>query len=168
MLAKEREKQSEFWSFDLGNDPTQVAPMAELIASQVCEFWRDRQSKQAAINMALQEALSNAVHHGNLGLSSGLREGESSRYWELAEVRRTLSPWKDRSVYVEVEATGEDATITITDEGDGFDHNAVRSCSDGSGLFKVHGRGITMIRELMDSVEYSNGGRTITMLIRRN
>lgn len=165
MLAEKRDIETGSWAFELDHNSARIAPMAEHIASQIVDFWRNAPSKQAAINMALQEALSNAVHHGNLELSSGLRESESSKYWDLAEIRRTLSPWKDRRVFVKVEASVESATIVITDEGDGFDHNAVKSCSDGSGLFKVHGRGITMIRELMDAAEYSNGGRTLTMKI---
>ena len=48
--------------------------------------------------MALEEALNNAFYHGNLELSSKLKEDGSSRFIELAAEREVLSPWCERSV----------------------------------------------------------------------
>src|SRR5438105_65027 len=51
------------------------------------------------ITLALREAVINAMHHGNLELSSALREGDERQYHQLAAQRKGQSPYKDRHVH---------------------------------------------------------------------
>jgi len=115
----------------------------------------------------LAELLTNAVEHGNLGITyddkSRLLE---SRSW-AAEVERRLSlPDNSRKrVRIEVLREGECVVYTIEDEGAGFDwKNYITFNPDRA--FDTHGRGIAMSKRLsFDSLEYSGRGNVVTAMI---
>ncbi len=53
--------------------------------------------------------------------------------------------------------------IVIRDPGPGFDHKAVPDPLEGKNLFRGSGRGVFLINELMDTVEFTDGGRQVSM-----
>jgi serine/threonine-protein kinase RsbW len=53
--------------------------------------------------------------------------------------------------------------IVVRDPGTGFDLNKVPDPLEGNNLFKGSGRGVFLINELMDTVEYGDGGRMVKM-----
>jgi anti-sigma regulatory factor (Ser/Thr protein kinase) len=59
-----------------------------------------------------------------------------------------------------------DVLIVVRDPGEGFDPAAVSSPLEGARLFEDHGRGIHLINQFMDEVEFASGGREITMRLR--
>ena len=71
--------------------------------------------------MALQEALDNALYHGNLEISSDLREQDPGLYYRSAEERRVAPPYASRQIFVSVDESPEHVTYRIRDEGPGFD-----------------------------------------------
>ena len=92
-----------------------------------------------AIRIALEEAMVNAIKHGN-----------------------RLDPAK--KVHVESRVTPKRAEITIEDEGPGFDRSAIPDPTDEDNLDKPSGRGILLIEAYMDGVEWSRGGRRLRMV----
>ena len=48
----------------------------------------------------MHEALTNAILHGNLELSSVLRETDETEYYRLSQDRRTQEPYRDRRVHL--------------------------------------------------------------------
>jgi serine/threonine-protein kinase RsbW len=95
--------------------------------------------KEFEIEMALREALANAVLHGCKG---------------------------DPAKKIEFSVTGEKERgilIIVRDPGQGFDHTALPAPIDGENLFSDHGRGIYLINKLMDEVKYERDGREIHM-----
>jgi serine/threonine-protein kinase RsbW len=92
-----------------------------------------------AIRIALEEAMVNAIKHGN-------------------RMDRT------KKVHVEARVTPKRAEITIEDEGAGFDRGAIPDPTDESNLDKPSGRGILLIEAYMDGVEWSRGGRRLRMV----
>ena len=70
---------------------------------------------------ALNEALENAHYHGNLEISSELREDGLGAYFDLARLRRTQAPYRERRIFVHAAFCREQATFVIRDEGPGFD-----------------------------------------------
>jgi CheY-like chemotaxis protein/anti-sigma regulatory factor (Ser/Thr protein kinase) len=117
--------------------------------------------------LALEESLRNAVHHGNLELSSELRDDyEDEKYNEAMEERRRTPPYCDRNVYVNVKISQEGAVFVIRDEGPGFNPEAVPDPTAPENLEAVCGRGIWLMRSLMDEVHYNEKGNEVTLIKR--
>jgi serine/threonine-protein kinase RsbW len=92
-----------------------------------------------AIRIALEEALVNAIKHGN-----------------------RHDP--DKSIRVEARVTKKRAQITIEDEGPGFNRNGIPDPTLEENLHKCSGRGILLIESYMDGVHWSRGGRRLKMV----
>ena len=115
------------------------------------------------VGIALQEALSNAIHHGNLELDSELRQVDENNYYALADQRRKQHPYAGRKVYVEAALSRSELHFVITDEGPGFDIRKVLDPTAEVNLDRIGGRGLLLIRSFMDSVTYNECGNQITM-----
>ena len=68
----------------------------------------------------MTEALANAIFHGNLEVSSDLRQVDESIFYGLAEQRRTEPPYRDRHVHVVVKLDQVSVAFEIRDEGPGL------------------------------------------------
>jgi serine/threonine-protein kinase RsbW len=98
--------------------------------------------KEDAIELALTEALANAVVHGAKG---------------------------DPQKLVECDVACDEAhgmLIVVRDPGPGFDPAAIPSPVLGENIYSNHGRGIFLINQLMDEVQFKNNGKEIHMLKR--
>ena len=92
-----------------------------------------------ALRIALEEALMNAIKHGN-----------------------RLDPQK--KVHVEARVTAKRAEITVEDEGPGFNRHDVPDPTEGENLHKCSGRGILLIEAYMNEVKWDRGGRRLRMV----
>ena len=92
-----------------------------------------------AINLALEEAITNAIRHGN-----------------------KLDP--DKKVHVEARITDERAEIVIEDEGPGFKRDDIPDPTAHENLEKCSGRGILLIEAYMSRVTWERGGRRVKMV----
>jgi anti-sigma regulatory factor (Ser/Thr protein kinase) len=92
-----------------------------------------------AVELALQEAVANAIRHGCRGDAS-----------------------KQLQCSVSCDDTGE-VVITVSDPGPGFDPHAVADPLAPENVLKPSGRGIFLISGLMDDVQYADGGRVVHM-----
>ena len=118
------------------------------LMNSVLEYLLDRvdklgliQIEQSNLFVALDEAFVNAVKHGNRN-----------------------DPGKLLRVTAELSA--REAIFTIEDEGDGFDVREIPDPTDPANLFKSSGRGVLLIYNIMDEVEYSRGGAKLKMVKR--
>ena len=154
--------------FSLPNEGVLVAPLVAKI-KRIVESFKIRDGSGAMrVAMALDEALQNAMLHGNLEVSSRLREGDDANaFYALATERRQLSPFKDRRVNVRVLVTPEMAEITIADEGPGFDPGKIPDPTDPAYLDRPCGRGLWLIHAFIDEVRHNPAGNEITMILRR-
>jgi serine/threonine-protein kinase RsbW len=91
--------------------------------------------------VALDEAFVNAVKHGNKNDPT-----------KLVRVGAELSP--------------TEACFTIEDEGEGFDVATIPDPRDPANLFKSSGRGVLLIYNIMDEVEYNAQGNRVKMVKR--
>jgi anti-sigma regulatory factor (Ser/Thr protein kinase) len=119
---------------------------------------------RVCIGVALHEAVTNAIFHGNLELNSELKERSVQAYYDLARSRRREEPYAGRRVHVGVRLTRQSATFTIRDEGPGFDPAALPDPTDPANLEKTAGRGLLLIRAFMDRVEHNPAGNQITLV----
>jgi len=90
------------------------------------------------IQMAIEEAVVNAIEHGN---------------------KRDAS----KTVHVIYIVDAESAEMTITDQGQGFDHRNVADPTEEERLDQPRGRGVLLIRELMCEVRYNEKGNSVWM-----
>jgi serine/threonine-protein kinase RsbW len=90
------------------------------------------------VEIALREALANAIIHGN---HEDLR----------------------KHVYVTCRCEPDTVSIAVKDEGNGFDINNVPDPTAPQNLGSVHGRGIHMMKALMDEVRFEEGGVLVHM-----
>jgi len=119
------------------------------------------------VGVALREALVNAIYHGNLELSSELREIDGGKPYEvLAEKRRHEMPYMPRRARVLARVTRTEVTYVVSDEGPGFDLTALPDPTDPAQLERVSGRGLLLIRTFMDEVTHNARGNEITMIKR--
>lgn len=115
--------------------------------------------------MALEEALNNAFYHGNLEISSELKEDGSSRFMELAAERQQLVPWRDRFVFVTELVSPFGTWITIQDEGRGFNvQAAIDRCNDPESLL-ASGRGLLLMRAFSDELFFNHAGNEVTLVL---
>jgi CheY-like chemotaxis protein/anti-sigma regulatory factor (Ser/Thr protein kinase) len=154
--------------FLLDNDTALVAPLVGHLEQSLERMRLCEPSGLVLVGVALHEALTNAILHGNLGLSSELRETDEKEYHRLALARRTESPWCDRKVFVSAALTSHEAIFTIRDEGEGFDPDLLPDPTDPANLERVSGRGLLLIQTFMDRVEHNERGNEITMVKRRS
>jgi len=68
-----------------------------------------------------------------------------------------------KKVLIEYEWSQEHFRITITDEGDGFDLTAVGDPTIKENITREEGRGVFLMKHVMDSIEYNSSGNSITM-----
>ena len=125
------------------------------------------ESDRLRIGVALQEALTNASFHGNLELSSSLREGDHREYYELAQKRAKSLPWSRRRIQVTCRFTADEAEFRIRDEGPGFDPGNLPNPTEPTNLERPSGRGLLLIHSFMDEVRHNQTGNEVTLIKRR-
>lgn len=153
--------------YRLNNDVALVAPMVGHLEHQLERMKLCEPSGLVLVGVALHEALTNAILHGNLGLSSEFRETNEKEYYRQVVERRTQPPWCDRRVQVRVTLTGQEAVFVVRDEGEGFDPDVLPDPTDPANLERISGRGLLLIQTFMDHVEHNETGNQITMVKRR-
>jgi len=114
-----------------------VVELLEFVSEMECAA-----GNEFAIETALREALANAVLHGC--------DCDPSK-----QVQVVIACEEDRGVL-----------IVVRDPGPGFDPSNIPSPVIGENIFPDHGRGIYLINQLMDDVEYDLGGAEIRMVKR--
>jgi serine/threonine-protein kinase RsbW len=98
--------------------------------------------KEDAIELSLQEALANAVIHG-------------AKEDPTKTVECLVSNDDERGIL-----------IVVRDPGAGFSPETIPVCTVGENVYSNHGRGIFLINQLMDKVEFRKNGTEIHMVKR--
>jgi serine/threonine-protein kinase RsbW len=125
----------------LAADRKSVDPVVQQVMAAVHEV-KCVDGKEDAIELALQEALANAIIHGAK---------------------------EDPNKVVECVVACDDqrgVLIIVRDPGEGFDPQAIPACTMGENLYSNHGRGIFLINQLMDEVKFNKNGTEIHMVKR--
>jgi CheY-like chemotaxis protein/anti-sigma regulatory factor (Ser/Thr protein kinase) len=150
--------------FSLENDTSLVGPLVGHLEEGLKTLKRSEPSGLLLLGVALHEALTNAILHGNLELDSSLRETEEKRYYEIAQQRRGQPPYCERRVSIQATLTHDEATFVIRDQGKGFDPSTLPDPTDPANLGRVSGRGLILIQAFMDRVYHNEVGNEITMV----
>jgi CheY-like chemotaxis protein len=150
--------------FVLANDPQLIGPLVSQIRDDLLAIGVCNRHSATRVGIALEEALLNAVYHGNLEISSKLKENGDEPFRALARERRALEPFASRRVRVVSRVTRQKATFLIADEGPGFDVASLPDPTDPANLERPSGRGLLLMRTFMDDVRYNATGNVVTLV----
>jgi anti-sigma regulatory factor (Ser/Thr protein kinase) len=127
---------------EIPSDPALVTPLM----LRALECLRDEALvepvEENKVALCLEEALQNAVLHGN--------ERDFTKKVHL-RIRRNEAEWD----------------FVVSDEGKGFDPNQVKNPLQAESIWGESGRGIFLMMHYMDRAEFWNGGSTVVMTKKR-
>ena len=101
------------------------------------------EEEQEHVNLAVIEAGTNAIKHGN-------KEDTN------------------KNATFEFIISEEELTIVVTDEGEGFEREKVANPLEPENLLKSSGRGLFLMEACMDEVVYTENGTVVKMVKKRN
>lgn len=150
--------------FVLSNDVLQIRSVLHRLQDGLASLCGCDADAVRRVGLALHEALVNAMHHGNLELSSRLREPDDGRYDRLADERQRQAPYRDRRVHVASRESRRGAVYVVRDEGPGFDVAQTLAAAERAEPSVVSGRGLLLIRAMVDEVRWNARGNEITLI----
>jgi serine/threonine-protein kinase RsbW len=126
----------------LPSDVTVVAEAVDLVARHLEAAFVDRRTIRFNLRVALSEALANAILYGNAGD-------------------------EEKHVGVRVLFGRHAVEVEVSDEGGGFDYRQVPDPTLPFARMQPRGRGLFLIRQLVDEVRFNDTGNSICMILRR-
>ena len=127
-------------SLDVPSDLDYVGPAVELIAARFTQGVLSPRQVRFNLRTALAEALANAIAYGN--------------HHDPRQV-----------VHVRVEAGRQAVHIHVTDAGEGFDPSAVPDPTLPDHVARENGRGLFVLRSLVDHVAFNAAGNSICLTL---
>jgi CheY-like chemotaxis protein len=155
-------------NFVLENDASLISAMVKYARSFIRRTGLCDETNSIRTCVALEEALNNAMFHGNLEIDSDIREGDRLTYRTLIEERRRSDPYRNRHIYVEIRITPTHGEFVIRDEGRGFDPKELPDPTDPLNMERPSGRGLLLMRTFMDDVAFNECGNQVTLVKRRS
>jgi CheY-like chemotaxis protein/anti-sigma regulatory factor (Ser/Thr protein kinase) len=153
--------------YEIDNDLRAIPALLEQLEIGVTRMQLCDRTGWMRIAVALREAVVNAIYHGNLELTSQLREDDEAAFDRLAEQRLTEAVFAGRRVHVTARETRNEVTYVLRDEGRGFDPTTLPDPTNPANLERRTGRGLFLIRTFMDEVRHNAAGNEITLVKRR-
>jgi serine/threonine-protein kinase RsbW len=129
------------YTLELPNDLRAIERAVSYLMERGVEVGFDYDRLRLNFRVGLTEALANAMLYGNC-----------------------RDPRK--RVRVQARLTIEEITVQVTDEGRGFDPEKLIDPTLPTNRTRSGGRGIFLIRKLMDRVEFNERGNSITMVLK--
>lgn len=154
--------------FVVENDLTLICALVRYLHEGVRGVNPCDPSDQMRMSIALEEALLNACYHGNLEISSDLREQDNGEFEMLARQRAQEPPYSDRRIHVRAKYSEASAEFVVRDDGSGFDATRLPNPTDAENLLRPSGRGLLLMQTFMDEVRFNAAGNEVTMIKRRN
>lgn len=122
-----------------------------------------------ALFLVLSELITNAIDHGLLGMDSRLKQGADGYDAYMDERARRLEDLSGAELHIDLTrgaAPGEPLHIRISDSGGGFDFTRILRAAP-AGAEDPYGRGISLVRSMVRSLEYCDGGKTVEVCCER-
>lgn len=152
--------------FSLYNDPELLQSLISHLLDLLCCMPLGDETERLRVGIALGEAINNAYYHGNMEVSADASLRDRKSYESLARQRSMESPYCDRKIHVRVRISRAEARFVIRDEGSGFDVSPFQSSSQFQSTEQSYGRGIVLMRSIMDEVSYNAAGNEVTLVKR--
>jgi anti-sigma regulatory factor (Ser/Thr protein kinase) len=150
--------------FELENDPILISQLVGYFLSNLERMGFSDDVIRTQVGIALMEAVSNAMIHGNLEVGSDLKRDDPEAFDRLIHQRRYQQPYSERRIICTARESIRRVEFIVTDEGLGFDATSLPDPIDPENLLRISGRGVMLIRTFMDTVEFNEKGNRITMV----
>ena len=159
----------EHYHLRIPSRPDWIEPTVDYLTSRAVQSGAVREGRAGRLMLALHEALTNAVVHGNLEVSSELRESDELAYAGVLASRAADPRYATRTVDVRASYDGVRASWAFTDEGPGFDVGAVlrRLEEHDPAEERPGGRGLLLMQAFTDEVRFEEGGRRVVLSLHR-
>ena len=117
--------------------------LVERLVEDVCDVFNVNEDSYGNILIAVTEAVNNAMYHGNKG-----------------------NP--DKNIKIGFESHEKDIQFSIADEGTGFDYDNLPDPTDPLNIDKPNGRGVFLMKNLADKVEFNKNGQEVLLTFNLN
>ena len=112
--------------------------LVERLVEDVCDVFNVNEDSYGNILIAVTEAVNNAIYHGNKG-----------------------NP--EKHIKIGFESEHKKLKFIVSDEGEGFDYEGLPDPTDPLYIDKPHGRGVFLMKNLADEVEFKNNGQEVQL-----
>jgi anti-sigma regulatory factor (Ser/Thr protein kinase) len=155
----------------LPNDYNLVSPLVNQLKQIVEAMQLFDVTEGVQLSMALEEAISNAIYHGNLELTADELRSVSYDLTDpdatnIVDERRESMPYMERYVHVEAWLTRAEARFVIRDQGPGFDHRSAPSPEEVVASGERSGRSLTHMQLFSDDIRFNETGNEVTLVKR--
>src|SRR6478609_11135186 len=120
------------------NSNTQSLRLVERLIEDICQVYGVNEDCYGNMLIAVTEAVNNAIHHGNKDIPEKL-------------------------VKIGFESDNNKLVFSISDEGEGFDYEHLPDPTDPENIDKISGRGVFLMQNLSDSIQFEQGGRRVLL-----
>ncbi len=117
--------------------------LVERLIEDVCEVFNVNEDSYGNILIAVTEAVNNAIYHGNQG-----------------------DPQKQ--IKIGFESSEKKIQFSVADEGNGFDFENLPDPTDPLNIDKLNGRGVFLMKNLADKVEFNKNGQEVLLTFNLN
>lgn len=153
--------------FVLDNDCSRIVPFVQYLKDDLARIGIFSETTTMHVGVALEEAVTNAIHHGNLGFGSELRDMDAHAFATLLHERSQQPPYCDRCARILAVLSRSEVRYVVRDEGEGFDTSKLPDLTDPAYLEQSRRRGLVLVHAFMDEVFHNDVGNQITMIKRR-
>jgi YesN/AraC family two-component response regulator len=143
---------------------TNIQHVSEIVGQLISEInFSFNDSDRTNIELGLDELITNAIEHGNLGITfeEKVEASETNSMAELYQKRMNDPVFGQRKILVEYAQLDGYCQWIITDEGQGFDWQSIPDPTQGAQLMELSGRGIFITNFLFDELEYMGKGNQV-------
>ena len=156
---------SEFAEFILDNNIRMVNMLSYRLTRNLETYMEKKEIIR--IQLGLQEAIINAIEHGNLEIdfkTKSLLKKKNGNYWDHVIDRCNKEYLEKRKIKVQYYLSPDHVKYIITDEGKGFEwEHYITTLPDGNLINNYHGVGLTMLQDIFN-VSFNEKGNEITMI----
>ncbi len=117
--------------------------LVERLVEDVCEVFNVNEDSYGNILIAVTEAVNNAIYHGN--------QGDPKKHIKIG-----------------FESHEKNIQFSVADEGSGFDYDNLPDPTDPLNIDKLNGRGVFLMKNLADKVEFNKNGQEVLLTFNLN
>ena len=156
------------YSYRLENDPSLISPLVDELQRIMASMDIGTTNERIRTGLALEQALLNAMYHGNLEISAKeMAEARANHgkdgVVELAKSKCSSAEYCDREVTFSARFTNGNARFVIHDDGKGFHLNNTMTPRLDRYFEEGQSRGLMLLYSNMDEVKFNDRGNEVVM-----